>query len=286
MSLSHQAIAFLVTFIWGTNFVLIKYALDEIEAFPLAMLRFLFAAVPLVFFLPKPDVQWRYMIGYGFFIGVVQFGVLFWAMQSDITPGLASLVVQLQVFITVGLAVVLLKEQISVRQLAAMLIGFAGLSVLFFNTGGDTTVFGLLLALIAALGWASGNLIVKYAGEVDVFAFVVWSSLFAVPPLFVMSLFYQDLGSILQDVVQLSVFGWGSVLWQSIGNMLLGFALWNLLLNRYPAALVAPWALLIPVFGMATSWLVLSEPMPCWKLLAMALIVVALMFNTLGSKPA
>ena len=76
-----------------------------------------------------------------------------------------------------------------------------------------------------------------------------------------------------------SWFAWATVLWQSIGNMLIGYGIWNILLTRYPAASVAPWALLVPVFGMTTSWLWLDEAMPWWKLLAMMLIVAGLALN-------
>ena len=121
MSLYHQAAALLVTFIWGTNFVLIRHALDELEPFTLAALRFFFVAFPLIFFLPKPKVKWRFIVAYGLLIGVGQFGLLFWAMQGDITPGLASLLIQLQVFFTVLLTVATLKEAVSPQQSVAML---------------------------------------------------------------------------------------------------------------------------------------------------------------------
>ena len=101
MSIFHQAIALIVVFIWGTNFVFIRFGLDELGAFTFATLRFILVVVPLVFIFPKPNVRWRSLVAYGLFIGFGQFGLLFWAMQSNITPGLASLIVQMQVFFTI-----------------------------------------------------------------------------------------------------------------------------------------------------------------------------------------
>lgn len=284
MSLIHQATALLVSFIWGTNFVFIRYALDEIQSFPLATLRFLLVAFPLIFFLPKPEVPWRLLIAYGLLIGVGQFGLLYSAMQSDITPGMASLVVQVQVFFTVGLSYLVLKEAASGRQISAMLIGLLGLFVIFYNSDEQTTLLGVMVTMIAALAWAGGNLVVKMAGKVDAFAFIIWSSLFAVPPLFAISLVYQDIDDIMRGVLSLSMVGWGAVIWQSVGNMIIGYGLWNMLLHRYPAAAVTPWALLIPVFGMAASWWVLDEVMPWWKLVAMGLIVAGLAINAWESR--
>ena len=279
MSLIHQTAALLVTFIWGTNFVLLRYALDELAPFTLAALRFLFVAFPLVFFLPKPKTAWKYIVGYGLLIGVGQFGLLFWAMQEDITPGVASLLIQLQVFFTVLLTVFSLKETVSKLQWVAMTIGFVGLLVVVLNTNEATTAAGVIIVLVAALSWASGNMIVKHIGAVDAFAFLAWSSLFSIPPLAFMAIYQTGLTDVVSSVANASWFAWATILWQSIGNMLIGYGVWNMLLHRYPAASVSPWALLVPVFGMGASSLLLNEAMPWWKLLAMMLILTGLALN-------
>ena len=279
MSLIHQAAALLVTFIWGTNFVLLRYALDELAPFTLAALRFLFVAFPLVFFLPKPKIAWRYIASYGLLIGVGQFGLLFWAMQADITPGVASLLIQLQVFFTVLLTVFSLKETVSKLQWVAMTIGFVGLLVVVLNTNEATTAAGVIIVLVAAFSWASGNMIVKHIGAVDAFAFLAWSSLFSIPPLAFMAIYQMGLTDVVSSVANASWFAWATILWQSIGNMLIGYGVWNMLLHRYPAASVSPWALLVPVFGMGASSLLLNEAMPWWKLLAMMLILTGLALN-------
>jgi len=282
MTLYHQALALLVTFIWGTNFVLIRDALDELDPFTLATLRFLFVAFPLIFFLPKPKVLWRYIIAYGLLIGVGQFGLMFWAMRADITPGLASLIIQLQVFFTVFLTAIGLREAVSLRQIIAMTISLVGLVVIFFNTDETTTLVGVAIVLVAAMSWASGNLIIKQIGKVDSFAFLAWSSLFAIPPLAVVAVCTYGSDAVVSSMVHASGYTWATVLWQSIGNMLIGYGLWNILLHRYSAASVSPWALMVPVFGMSTSWLVLAEPMPWWKLVAMGLIISGLALNIAG----
>jgi O-acetylserine/cysteine efflux transporter len=74
--------------------------------------------------------------------------------------------------------------------------------------------------------------------------------------------------------------------WQAVGNMLFGFAAWNWLLARYPAATVTPAALLVPVFGMGSSALVLGEPLPAWKLGAAALVMAGLALNVWVSQPS
>ncbi|MEZ5450714.1 MAG: EamA family transporter [Thiolinea sp.] len=279
MRYPHQLLALLVTFIWGTNFVFIRHGLEELPAFEFAALRFLLTAFPLVFFFPRPQVPWRWLAAYGVLIGFGQFGLLFWAMKANISPGLASLVVQVQVFFTILLAALLFAEPVRTRQKLALLISFAGLALIALFTDGQTTLLGLGLVLLAALSWAGGNLVSKRVGKVNIIAFLAWSSLFAVPPLFLMSLTLEGPALMQQAIQQASLNAWLVVLWQTIGNTLIGYGLWNYLLNHYPAVLVTPWALLVPVFGMSASALMLAEPMPWWKLLATALILAGLFMN-------
>jgi O-acetylserine/cysteine efflux transporter len=273
-----------VALIWGTNFVFIRYGLDELQPFTFAALRFSLVAMPLIFFLPKPRTPWLYLISYGFFIGCGQFGLLFWAMQENITPGLASLIIQMQVFFTILLAVVTLGESVKVSQIVALIVCFLGLALIINFTDGQTTFIGVVVTLVAAMSWACGNLIVKNAGKVNILAFLVWSSMFSVPPLALAAWYLEGVESIVRSLSQASWKGWSVVLWQSIGNTLVGYGLWNMLLSRYSAAIVTPWALLVPVFGMSASALLLSEPMPWWKLLAMALICSGLALNMFSNR--
>jgi O-acetylserine/cysteine efflux transporter len=163
-----------------------------------------------------------------------------------------------------------------------MTISFLGLVLIFLNTNETTTLIGVTVVLVAAMSWASGNLIIKQIGKVDSFAFLAWSSLFAVPPLAVIAIYTHGIGDVILSMTHASWYAWATVLWQSVGNMLIGYGLWNILLHRYSAASVSPWALMVPVFGMSASWLILAEPMPWWKLVAMGLIISGLALNIAG----
>lgn len=279
MPMTHQLFAIFVALIWGTNFVFIELGLDDLPPFLFASLRFTFAALPLIFILPRPRVPWRYLVGYGFFIGFGQFGLLFWVMGSHMSPGLASLVIQVQAIFTILLALLLFKEIIRLPQMVALFVSFAGILLIAAQGNTDATPIGLAVILIAALSWAAGNLIAKQSGKVHIIAFLAWSSLFAIPPLALMSYYYEGPELILQSLVTARGQAWAIVLWQTVGNTLIGYGLWNLLLQRHAAALVAPWALLVPVFGMAASSIFLGEAMPWWKWAAAVLIIAGLMLN-------
>lgn len=192
---------------------------------------------------------------------------------------------QAQVFITIGLAVWLFRERVTFHSLLGLLMAVCGLLLIAMHTGTSVTAKGILITLLAACCWAGGNLLIKAAsasaGRFDMLAFMIWSSLFAIPPLLALTAFLEW-DQIAGALTGASVGAWLSVLWQSIGNTLIGFGLWNWLLARHKAEAVTPYALLVPVFGMGASAFFLREEMPAWKIGAGALVVAGLAIHALA----
>jgi O-acetylserine/cysteine efflux transporter len=276
LPITHLLLALAVVFVWGTNFVVIRWGLDGLPPFLFATLRFAFSALPWLLFIPRPTAPWHKIAAFGVLLGVGQFGLLFLAMRSSISPGLASLVVQLQVFFTIGLSLWLMGERVRGFQIAGLLLALAGLGVIAANLDASVTLLGMGLVLSAAFFWSLANLVVKSLGPVNMLHFMVWSSLFAVPPLFALSWLIEGPALMRSAVDQAGALVWASVLWQAVGNTLFGYGVWNWLLARHPAATVTPLALLIPVFGMGASAVSLGEPLPGWKLGAAALVLLGL----------
>jgi O-acetylserine/cysteine efflux transporter len=274
-------LAVAIVFVWGTNFVVIRVALDALPPLFLASLRFLFVCVPACFFLPRPKVAWANLALYGLCIGMLQFGSLFIAMNGKISPGLASLVVQMQVFFTISLAMLRTGEKLKSHQLLAFALALAGMGVIAAHNGHGATLAGLSLVLVAAMGWALGNQASREAGRVNMLAYVMWAALFSVPPLLALSLWLEGPAAIANGIARAGAVTWAAVAWQSVGNTMFGYACWAWLLSRYPAATVAPLSLLVPVFGFGASALVLGEPLPLWKILATLLIMAGLAVNVL-----
>ena len=249
-------LAVAVVFVWGTNFVVIRVALDDLPPLLLATLRFVFVLFPAILFLPRPKVAWRNLAFYGVCIGLLQFGMLFIAMNGHISPGLASLVVQMQVFFTIGLAMWRTRERLRPHQIAAFALALAGMGVIAAHNGHGATMLGLVLVLGAAMGWALGNQAGREASAsrpINMLAYVVWAALFSVPPLLVLSLLLEGPQAIAARLEHAGWGTWAAVLWQSAGNTMFGYACWAWLLSRYPAATVAPLSLLVPIFGFAAS---------------------------------
>jgi len=274
-------LALLVMAVWGTNFVVIKYALGALPPLLFATLRFILVGFPAVFFLKRPAVPLRHLVSYGVLVGAGQFGLLYIAMNGNISPGLASLVVQTQVVFTIGLSVLFTGERVRLYQIAAVLLAMAGIVVIAKHAYGSATPLGLALATGAALSWALGNMVVRQGGRVNMLAYVVWSSLFSIPPLAALSLVFEGWPAILAGLSHLDAKVVAAVAWQSAGNTMFGFSLWSWLLSRHPAATVSPTAMLVPVFGMSASAVLLGEPMQGWKLAAAVLVLGGLAVNFL-----
>lgn len=284
LPLPHALLALAVVAIWGSNFAVIAVALGHLPPLLFGTLRFTFAWLPAAFFLPRPAVPWSNLAAYGMLIGVGQFGLLYLAMNGQISPGLASLVIQVQVFFTIGLAMRLRHERLRRDQWLALALAALGIGVIAAHVGGSITVTGLLMVLAAAFSWACGNIVATRAGAVNMLAYVVWSSAFAIVPLAILSVWVEGWPALLGGLRQADARVWAAVLWQSWGNTLFGYALWAWLHARYPASLVSPMALLVPVFGMGTAAVVLGEPLPPWKLGAAALVISGLALNVFGAR--
>jgi O-acetylserine/cysteine efflux transporter len=280
LPLSHLLLALAIVAVWGTNFVVIKISLEAFPPFLFAALRYTFAFLPLAFFIPRPKVSWGNMCAYGLAIGVGQFGVLFFAIDGRISPGLASLVIQTQVFFTIGFAMFFAKERLRLYQAVAVSIAMTGLGTIALHTDASTTFLGLALVVFAGLSWGIGNTVSRRAGSINMLSYVVWASVFSLPPLFLMSwIFEGGWEQMSTSISSAPMSAWAGVFWQSWGNTVFGYAAWAWLLSKHPAAVVAPAPLLVPIFGMGASAYFLSEPLPLWKILAAGLVIAGLIVN-------
>jgi O-acetylserine/cysteine efflux transporter len=160
-------------------------------------------------------------------------------------------------------------------------VTLTGVLIILKHTDATTTALGLALVLAAAASWAASNIVVRSTSEVDMFAFVVWASLFSAVPLFAMSFLLEGWPAMQSGLAGATAATWAAVAWQSIANTLFGYAAWSALLSRYPVATIAPMSLLVPIFGMGASALSLGEPLDDWKLLAAGFVMCGLALNLL-----
>lgn len=269
----HIALAVLVTALWGVNFVVIEVGLDHFPPLLFCALRFLVAALPAVFLVGPPRVAWRWILGVGLALGVAKFGLLFIGMHEGMPAGLSSLVLQIQAVFTALFAAVVLGERPGRRRLLGMAVALAGIAVAAVDEGTSGPLIGFVLVVAAAAFWGVSNVLTRKAAPPDALNFMVWVSLVPVLPLLGLSLMFEGARPDLHALSRLDWAGVGAIVYVAWVTTVFGFGVWGFLLRTYDASTVAPFSLLVPVFGMSSAALVLGEGISAPRWLAAALLV-------------
>jgi O-acetylserine/cysteine efflux transporter len=284
MTLTDILTALGVVTIWGVNFVVIKIGLQDLPPILFTALRFLFAALPLVFFVKRPQTSIGLVLAYGMFQFALQFTLLFTGIKLGLPAGLASLVIQLQAFFTIGLAVLMLGERPKGVQLLGALVAFCGMALVAMHLEGKATVIGFVLVVLGGVCWAVANIVTKKMGQVNALSLVVWGALVATPPLLLASWIIEGGAAWQLAASNFSVKSLLTVLFQAYPNTILGFGIWSMLMRKYPTATVAPFSLLVPVAGMVSAAIVLGEPLQWWKVAAGVLVLGGLALSQFGGR--
>ncbi|MDQ0209578.1 EamA family transporter [Arthrobacter bambusae] len=273
MNIRHSALAVLVAVLWGLNFVAIDFGLHpaggngsngsggaaDVPPLLFVAMRFVLVVFPCIFFVRKPNVSWKAIIGVGLFMSAGQFGLLYLGMALGMPAGLASLVLQAQVLLTVLLAARFLGERPSKRQLTGVVLGVAGLALVAVGRSLVAPVVPLMIVLAAALSWAAGNIIARKAKAASGLGLVVWSGAVVPLPLAALSLIVDGPAAVVGTLSNLQPATILSALYTAIFASLVGYGIWNRLLSLYPSSAVVPFTLLVPVVGMTAAWLLISE---------------------------
>ena len=287
------AAALIVVLVWGVNFVAMKFALRDLTPFQLGAARFAFAALPLALFMKPPQVPWKWVVLYGLFQGVGQFGILFIALKVGMTAALASVLLQTQVFFTALFGFVLLGERAGRPLQAGMVLAALGLSCFGYNyaspgaASGGTTIAGFALTLASAAMWALSNIVArqvqKVAGAFSPVAFVVWSCAVAVLPFVALSWVF-DAEAVRWQWLRSGWTSWLSVAYLGWVATIVGYSLWTGLLKRHPANRVSPFGLGVPIVGLTAGMSILGEAVTPWQWAGIALLVAALACVMLGGR--
>ncbi|MBW5811812.1 EamA family transporter [Yersinia kristensenii] len=284
MKLTDFLIALLITAIWGVNFSIIKLGLITADPLILAGIRFALCALPAVFFIKKPDTSWHYIIGYGLLFGIGLWGIVNLGIKAGVSAGIASLVLQFGAFFTMLLGAFLFREKLSRYQYIGIIVALLGLTSIIFVSDGSVTLVGLAFVLCGAVVWGLVSIIIKKSNTKQVFAFLVWSSLFSPTPLFLLSYLFNGASGFTELASQFNATTLFSILFQVYPNTLFAYWIWNSLLTKYPVSVVAPLSLLVPIFGMLGSVMIFNESIPTGKIVAMVFIISGLIIGLYGKR--
>ncbi|QNP72576.1 EamA family transporter [Streptomyces roseirectus] len=279
---AHLLLAVLVAAVWGVNFTVIEVGLDHFPPLLFSALRFLAAALPAVFLVGRPTVAWKWIVGVGLSLGVAKFGLVFVGMGAGMPAGLTSLVLQIQAVFTALIAFAVLGERPTRVRVLGMAVAFSGIVVAAVDEGTSGPLGAFALVVAGAACWGVANVLTRKAAPPDALNFMVWVSTVPVLPLLGLSLLTEGPARDLDALRSLDLAGVVTVLFVAWVSTVLGFGAWGWLLRRHPASTVAPFTLLVPVFGMSTAALFLGEPVSGLRWCAAALLVGGVALTSLS----
>ncbi|WP_079168632.1 EamA family transporter [Streptomyces colonosanans] len=283
---AHLTLAVLVAAVWGVNFTVIEVGLGHFPPLLFSALRFLAAAVPAVFFVGRPKVAWKWIVGVGLVLGVAKFGLLFIGMDAGMPAGLSSLVLQIQAVFTALIAFVALGERPTRLRVLGMAVALGGVALAAVDEGTAGPLGAFALVIAAAACWGVSNVLTRKASPPDSLNFMVWVSTVPVLPLLGLSLLTEGPSRDLAALRALDWQGAGIILYVAWITTVFGFGAWGWLLRRHPASTVAPFSLLVPVFGMSSAALFLGESVSLLRWGAAALLVGGVALTSLAPAKA
>lgn len=269
----HAAAALLIVAMWGLNFTVIRFGLDEFPPFAFATWRFVLCALPVLFVARPANISWATLAGIGGFMFGGQFVFLFFAMQAGLPPGLTSVLVQLQGPLTVVLAALFLREHATRGQWLGLAAAAVGVVLISQSVDGTASLLAVGLALLSALTWAVGNLFFRSARGASMFAVTVWASVLPPIPFALMSLVVEGPEALLTPILHPTGRGWFVLFYTVVPVMWLGYLIWGTLLRTYPAGKVGPISLLVPCAALLFASLLVDEPIGGLRLLGVVVVL-------------
>lgn len=254
ISLRIAAGAVLVMFLWAICFPLIKFGLADSPPMFFAALRAVLAGVVLLIAascLRRPAIEGGALWGGIVLVALTATSLGFFGMFYGgglVSPGLATVIANIQPLIAAVLAWWFLGEQLGTLQKFGLVTGFTGIVLIGLPgvSGTNSQLFGIAFILLAAVGIAVSNVVLKrLAGRVDILRAMGWQLIIGALPLALWAVAMEDI-----DTVQWSLYFILNLFVLSVLGTSLAFVLWFSLLRRASLSQLNVFTFLTPIFGL------------------------------------
>ncbi|HYP53350.1 MAG TPA: EamA family transporter [Pyrinomonadaceae bacterium] len=276
-----SAVFVVLCLIWGSTWMFIKIGLEDLPPLSFAGIRFVIAFLILLALvlargepLPRTRRDWLLVGVTGVLAFTLNYGLLFWGEQH-VSSGLAAL---LQTTIPAfGLVIAhyhLPGERITLMKSFGVLLGVAGVGVIFSNqlhAEGLMALWGSAAIVFGALGVAYANVLVKAkGGHFNPATLAAGQMLFGLVPLLIAGLATE--GNPLH-------FRWTwkaalSLFYLALVGSAVAFLLYYWLVRHIDVTKTMLIALVTPVIAVTLGWLVLGERLT-WRTLAGGALILA-----------
>lgn len=254
------AVFALLSILWGSEFVAIKFGLSTSPPLIFAGLRYFLAGVGMFLAIASRrrfDFSNIRQIFVPLLLGVLaaaEFGFLYLGTQY-VGAGMSSILFNTQPIMVGVLAIIFLKEPLTWKKSFATGVGFLGTVLVFLKDVSSAEIsLGGLLVLLSALSYALGTIVFKKLVRGENLSSLTSILLTTSGGLLLVSgVLFESTSSFVISTVFILILTY--LMFVSVT----GITVWFYLLKRYEASLVSPYLFLVPAFGVLQGWLILSE---------------------------
>ena len=239
-------------------------------------MRYSTIVCPLIFFIERDGLPWGLILKIGISLGTLTFTLAFIGIKLGVPTGLTSLLMQTQVIFTLILSALVLRDVPTMAQQVGVAISAAGVGLLVWNYSQSPTFTGLMFVLAGALCSGITKILMKQGGQCDTFRLMIWMSLIPPIPLFLLSMIFET--GQFEALQYMTYRGIGAILFNAFVSTVLGFGLMGYLVKTYSPNVVAPYAFLVPVFGLVGGFLFLGETLDVMSSIAVVIIMGGLLY--------
>ena len=282
--------ALLVTFLWSTSWVIIKFGLADIPALPFAGLRYFIAFLCLLpfAFTRKSSAAWKKLAGRDWaLLGVL--GLIYYALTQGTQflsltylPAMtASLILNFTTSIVALSGIVLLSERPSALQWIGVIINLGGILIYFFPVDlPSQQAMGVLIAIVGVIANAGSSLLGRYINRME----TISPLQVTIVSMGIGSALLLIAGVITQGFPELSLTNWMAILWLAVVNTAIAFTLWNRTLRVLSAmeSSIINSTMLIQIAVLA--WIFLGERVNWQEGIGMALAAAGVMIVQIRKK--
>lgn len=269
---------FILTLIWGYNWVVMKLAVQYASPFQFAAMRTFFGAVVLFVLIaltkrPLALKEFPTML----ILGILQTcgftGLLIWALVEG-GAGKTAVLTYTMPFWVMLFAWPMLGEKVQGWQWLAVIFAMFGMVLIFDPLHIKSDGFSMFLALCSGISWAVSAIISKKlhqrAPHLDLLNLTAWPMLLGSIPIIVIAL-----------VIPAPPIQWTNtfiftVLFNVVLSGCLAWVLWLYALQRLQAGVASMASMLAPVIGVVAAWVQLNEVPNTYELIGMIFIALAL----------
>jgi drug/metabolite transporter (DMT)-like permease len=282
--------AFLVTFLWSSSWILIKFGLQAgLPALSFAGLRYFLAAICLMPFVLCCSTHRRKInqISRPIWIQLALLGIVFYTVTQgaqylslrQLPAVVVSFAFNLSPMLIAFVSGLFLKESPTMRQWVGILLTIIGTLFFFYPlVFSDGEALGYVIALIAVVAYSTSSLLGRHVNLRSGLSPILITSI----SMGLGGSLLVVMGGVIQGFGQLDLVQWLIIGWLAIVNTAFAFTLWNKtlrLLKAFESSVISN-TMLIQIAIL--SWIFLSEPLESKQIFAILLLTVGTLTVQLG----